>query len=59
VGADAKPSVACAVCGSPIPDPPPEPRQPRELPMVETCSFRCALAVFERRLELAGSVGTG
>lgn len=51
VGPDAKPSVPCAVCGRSIADPPPEPRFPSQPALVETCSFRCALAVFERDLD--------
>jgi hypothetical protein len=51
VGPDAKPAVPCAVCGRPIADPPPEPRFPCQPPLVETCSFRCALRVFERDLD--------
>jgi hypothetical protein len=51
VGPDAKAPVPCAVCGRPIADPPPEPRFPCQPPLVETCSFRCALTVFERDLD--------
>jgi len=50
VGPDARASVPCAVCGRPIADPPPQPRRSGLQPLVETCSFRCALAVFEDQL---------
>ena len=51
IGPDSKPAVPCAVCSRAIADPPPEPRFPAQPPLVETCSFRCALAVFERDLD--------
>jgi len=51
VGPDAKGPVPCAICGRAIADPPPEPRFPPHPALVETCSFRCALVVFERDLD--------
>jgi hypothetical protein len=55
VGPDAKAPVPCAVCGRPIADPPPEPRRPGNAPLVNTCSFSCALTVFRERLRLLAS----
>ncbi len=51
VGPEVKAAVPCAVCGAPIADPPPQPRRPGSHPLVETCSFRCALSIFEARLQ--------